>query len=121
MAAGFANHYGSDVLRASSAGLAPTDHIPLPTVITMHERNIDVSPHVPSLYNPRRVAKFDLVVNMSGVKLPGPPPNRLIEWDVVDPYGTSPTVYRMVRDQLEQRVMRLILELRAAVRADSVS
>ena len=37
MAEGLANHYGSDVLRAASAGLAPTQEIPEDTVAVMEE------------------------------------------------------------------------------------
>jgi arsenate reductase len=113
MAEGFANRYGSDVLTAASAGLAPTQTIPLDTVEAMREKNIDVSGHVPSHYEPFEAVDYDLVVNMAGFKLPGPPePKELIEWDVNDPYGSPVEVYRVVRDDLEQRVMRLILDLR---------
>jgi len=113
MAEGFANHYGSDVLRATSAGLAPTQAIPLDTVEAMSEKNIDVSGHVPSRYEPLEAVDFDLVVNMAGFALPGPPtPKEVFEWNVNDPYGASIDVYRAVRDDLEHRVMRLILDLR---------
>jgi arsenate reductase len=116
MAEAFANHYGSDVLQAFSAGLAPTQGIAMPTVAVMKEKNIDVSRHVPELYEPDDAIRCDIVVNMSGFALPGPPPRNLIEWTVKDPYRLSPRVYRQVRDDLEQRVMRLILDLRAQSR-----
>ena len=35
------------------------------------------------------------------------------DWEVRDPIGQSEDVYRTVRDQIEQRVMRLILAIRA--------
>ena len=101
------------LLIASSAGLAPTEAIPLDTVEAMREKNIDVSGHVPALYEPFEAMDYDLVVNMAGFKLPGPPdPKELIEWNVNDPYGAPVEVYRVVRDDLEHRVMRLILDLR---------
>ena len=112
MAEGFANFYGQDVLRAVSAGLAPVPSIVPPTVAVMKEKNVDVSKHVPQLYDPVWAAKFDVVVNMSGYKLPGDQPKQLLEWEVRDPYRNSPTVYRAVRDDLESRVMQLILQLR---------
>jgi arsenate reductase len=112
MAEGFANQYGSDVLSASSAGLAPLQKIPLETVATMDEINIDVSRHVPRRYDPFEAAGCDLVINMAGYKLPGPPGTQVVEWQVKDPFQASPAAYRAVRDELEQRVMRLILELR---------
>lgn len=112
MAEGFANLYGSDVLRASSAGLSPVDSIAAATVATMREKNIDVSSHVPAAYEPSLAARYDLVINMSGYKLPGAPPKQLQDWVITDPFRSSPAVYRAVRDELERRVMQLILQLR---------
>lgn len=112
MAEAFANRYGSDVLRATSAGLSPTPAIVPPTIAAMKEKNIDVSMHVPRLYDPLKARECDLVVNLSGYDLPGAPILRSVEWDVADPYGGTPALFRKVRDELEHRVMRLILDLR---------
>ena len=117
MAEGFANFYGGDVLRALSAGLSPVPAIVAPTVAIMKEKNIDVSGHVPHLYDPREAANCDLVVNMSGFRLPGYPPPEVVEWTVQDPYRESPAVYRAVRDDIETRVMQMILQLRRQQRA----
>jgi arsenate reductase len=116
MAEGFANHYGADVLQATSAGLAPMQSIPAPTVEAMNELNVDVSTHVPRLYDPFEVSDYDIVVNMSGFRLPGPQPKELIEWIVTDPIGAPMDTYRLTRSELEQRVMRLILDLRRRAR-----
>ena len=112
MAEAFANLYGEDVLRASSAGLSPVLSIVPETVAAMMDRNVDVSKHVPRPYDPRETSFTDIVVNMAGFRLPGPAPKELIEWNVNDPYGASMTTFRAVRDDLEQRVMNLILDLR---------
>ena len=112
MAEAFANHYGSDVLLAFSSGLAPTANIAPATVAAMKEKNIDVSGHVPELYDPLDALECDIIVNMSKFTLPGPPSLKIIEWDVADPYGGPPALYRKVRDELELLVMRLILDLR---------
>jgi arsenate reductase len=112
MAEAFANHYGGDVLTAVSSGLAPTPGVARNTVLVMEEMNIDVSNHVPRLYNPFEAAECDIVVNMAGFFLPEPQPKDVIEWKVNDPYGSPMAVYRAVRSDLEQRVMRLILDLR---------
>jgi arsenate reductase len=112
MAEGFANHYGADVLTAASAGLAPTQKIPPDTIRAMDEMNVDVSLHVPKRYEPFEGLEYDLVVNMAGFKLPGPPPKQVVEWQVSDPFGAPLDVYRITRNELEQRVMRLILDLR---------
>jgi protein-tyrosine-phosphatase len=112
MAEAFANHYGSDVLTAVSSGLAPTQGVARNTVLAMEEMNIDVSGHVPRLFNPFEAADCDIVINMAGFKLPALQPSDAIEWKVSDPYGSPLDIYRAVRNDLEQRVMRLILDLR---------
>ena len=112
MAEGFANRYGRDVMVALSAGIAPAPSITPETVAVMRERNVDVLAHVPQVYDPREVADCHLVVNLAGVKLIGVPGKKLVEWKVADPFGGSIELYRAVRDELEGRVMRLILDLR---------
>jgi arsenate reductase len=112
MAEGFANHYGSDVLIATSAGVSPVQWVAQETVAIMREVNIDISSHKPAWYEPGKVNSYDLVVNMSGLQLPGKAPRELIEWTIEDPYKKTPEVYRRVRADLENKVMQLILRLR---------
>ena len=112
MAEAFANYYGGDVLTATSSGLTPAQGVPPNTVRAMSEMDIDVSGHIPRLYNPFEAADWDIVVNMSGYNLPGPPPREVIEWQVNDPFGSPIYIYRLVRSDLERLVMSLILNLR---------
>ena len=112
MAEGFANSLGSGVLVARSTGLAPVLRIIPETVSIMRERDVDVSGHVPMPYDPFEADSYDVVVNMSGFRLPGKPPKELLEWAVNDPYGKTPAVYRKVRDEIEERVKGLVLRLR---------
>jgi arsenate reductase len=112
MAEGFANTYGKDVLVAASAGLSPVVSVVPETVFIMNECGVDVSGHVPRLYDPTQAYLYDVVVNMSGYRLPGKPPRQVLEWNVKDPYQQSPDVYRKVRADIEQRVMDLVLRLR---------
>ena len=112
MAEGFANTYGKDILVAASSGLSPVASIVPETIFIMDESGIDVSKHVPMPYDPSQVYLYDVVVNMSGYRLPGKPPKQLLNWDVKDPYKQSPDVYRKVRADIEMRVMELILRLR---------
>ena len=110
MAEGFANCYGKDVLNAESAGLSPTAFVAKETIDTMQEKNIDLSAHYPKRFDPLLAKDFDLIVNMSGFHLPGKMSSR--EWKVTDPFGQSATVYRQSCNDIENRVMQLILELR---------
>lgn len=112
MAEGFANCYGSDVLRAESFGLAPVPRVPREGILAMSEKNIDISKHISRRYDPVEGMLADIVVNMSDYRLPGPTPKKLIEWKIVDPYGKPIAAFRKTRDTLEQMVMTLILGLR---------
>jgi protein-tyrosine-phosphatase len=112
MAEGFANCYGSDILKAESCGFAPVPRVPDHGIAAMLEKNIDISKHVSRRYNPQNEGLADVVVNMSGYSLPGPQPQNLIEWNVVDPYGKSLLDFQRTRDSLETMVMSLILDLR---------
>ena len=110
MAEGFANAYGTDVMQPESAGLQAAMRVPDETVRAMAEKNIDISAHFPKpLLNSTR-DDFDIVVNLSGYPIPIHPQARV--WKVNDPIGGTVEQYRAVRDQIEQLVMKLILELR---------
>ncbi len=112
MAEGFAKCYGSDVMQPESYGLAPVPNVPRTGILAMQEKNIDISRHVSRRYMPAAGAAADVVVNMSGYRLPGAQPRNLIEWTIVDPYGKDIVEYRKTRDVLEEKVMNLILTVR---------
>ena len=112
MAEGFARTYGSDVLQAQSAGLAPAIAVAPLTYKVMLEKNIDVGSLYPKEFQPA-MGSADLIINMSGSALPGSPKVPVENWEIRDPIGESEEIYRDVRDQIELRVMQLILTLRA--------
>lgn len=113
MAEGFARAYGSDVLEPCSAGLYPATLLSPLTQKVMLEKNIDVSGHFPKTLAEIGPGRVDLVVNMSGQKLPAPPGATVEDWKVPDPIGMSEDVFRTVANDIEQRVVRLVLSLRA--------
>lgn len=112
MAEGFARAYGSDVLAAESAGLTPAMAVAPLTHKVMLEKNIDLGHKFPRSVD-SLTGRFDLVINMSGQPLPPEIQAAVEAWDVPDPIGESEKVYRQVRDQIEQRVMRLVLGMRS--------
>jgi arsenate reductase len=114
MAAGFARTYGSDVLIVQSAGLAPAMTVSSLTHQVMLEKNIDIGQEFPKSLEMTSPSDADLIINMSGHALPRKTEAKVEEWAVRDPIGESEEVYREVRDQIEQRVMRLILKVRAS-------
>ena len=67
---------------------------------------------MPQLFDPREAAKYDVIVNLSGLRLPNIPVEKLIEWKVADPYNSPIEKYQAARDELERLVMKLILDLR---------
>src|SRR5271165_3124690 len=111
IAEGLARHYGSDVLLAQSAGLAPFTHVDPLGIKVMQARNIDISRVFPKGPGDVDVQSFDLVVNMSGQKFR----NAAVpieDWAVPDPIGQDEAAFQRTADLLEQLVMRLILQLR---------
>jgi protein-tyrosine-phosphatase len=115
MAEGFARRYGSDVIHAESAGVSPTVSTDPLTIKVMQEKNIDVSASVPKGPDVVKPQSFHLIVNMSGQKLPAIAVP-VEEWKVPDPVGLSEKDFRACADQIEQLVMRLILEFRIGKR-----
>ena len=115
MAEGFARAYGSDVMEPKSAGLMPATMIAPLTFKVMEEKNIQLNGQFPKGIDELGSGAFDLIVNMSGTRLPalGSP---VEEWTVRDPMGDKEPVYREVANQIEGLVMRLILGLRKGSR-----
>ena len=115
MAEAFARAYGSDVLTARSAGLAPAAIIQPLTRKVLSEKNIACEGQFPKGLESVAADSFDVMVNISGEPLPArPAAHRSIEWHVRDPIGQSENLYRTVAAEIEALVMRLILELRGA-------
>lgn len=114
MAEGFARTYGSDVMTPLSAGIAPAMGIAPLTVKTMREKNIDLAEAWPKgLHDAAIGGGMDLVVNMTGRRLPFALNSPIEDWPVRDPIGEKEPVFRAVAEEIEQLVMRLVLRLRA--------
>ncbi len=112
MAEGFAARYGSDVLQAVSAGLAPAPIVQDLTKKVMLDKNININHQYPKDLASVDPATFDILVNMSGRKLAARSAADTRDWKVEDPIGKEESVYVAVRDQIEMLVMQLILQLR---------
>jgi arsenate reductase len=114
MAEGFARAYGADILTASSAGLSPASIVqPLTRQVLAH-RNIRIDDQFPKGMEILMQEQFDVIINMSGQKLPLAPGALVRDWPVRDPIGEQEPVYKAVAEQIEGLVMRLILELRSS-------
>jgi arsenate reductase (thioredoxin) len=116
MAEGFARRYGSDIMNVASAGLAPAPIVQPLTKKVMEAKNINIDDQYPKDLHDVELEGVDLIVNMSGNKLPSYLQIKVEDWQVDDPIGKSEETYVAVRDLLENQVMRLILESRIAAR-----
>ncbi|HEV1283826.1 MAG TPA: hypothetical protein VNU44_00880 [Bryobacteraceae bacterium] len=114
MAEGFARAYGGDIMAAQSAGLTPAVIVQPQTRQVMAERNVSIDEQFPKGMEILTKEQFDVIVNMSGQKLPVAPGVRVRDWLVRDPIGQTDAVYKTVAEQIEGLVMRLILEMRSS-------
>ena len=120
MAEGFAKAYGSDVMEAMSAGVSPYSHVPKGTSAAMDEKGISLEGHFPKYIDEMAESNIDLAINMSGERLEFEAPETR-DWPVRDPFGGDETAYRVTRDQIEKKVMELVLEIRQMMGAGRVT
>jgi arsenate reductase (thioredoxin) len=114
MAEGFARAYGGDVMVTASAGLSPAAIVQPLTRQVLAERNVRIDDQFPKGMEILTREQFDVIINMSGQKLPVAPGIKVRDWPVSDPIGQTEAVYKNVAEQIEGLVMRLILELRSS-------
>lgn len=115
MAEAFARAYGADIADSSSVGLAAAAIVAPLTRKVLAERNISTDGQFPKGMETVEHQHFDVIVNMSGQPV-GVQATHLIRWNVQDPIGHGEEVYRRVAAQIEELVMRLIIEIRSGMR-----
>ncbi|MDR6201007.1 arsenate reductase [Microbacterium sp. SORGH_AS428] len=112
MAAGFARALGGDGVEVRSGGSEPASAINPVAVEVMAERGIDITRNVPQLLATEDVRQADAVITMGcGDACPIFPGKRYEDWELRDPAGQGPDLVREVRDDIEARVRRLLVEL----------
>lgn len=113
MAEAFASRYGSDIADVASAGIAPANSVPDLTKAVMKDKGISLDGQFSKGFEVFQKAQWDIVVNISGRELPPfVQAERFVDWKIDDPMGQRQVVHERVRDEIENLVMRLILELR---------
>ena len=101
-----------DKVRGISAGTEPTDAVDVNVVAVMKERGIDVSSCRPQALTPDVEQSADRFVVIAP-PLPGAlvrSPGEDEEWGVADPAGEPIARVREIRDEIERRVRRLLVE-----------
>jgi protein-tyrosine-phosphatase len=112
MAMGFLRHLAGDRAVAWSGGSAPGGTVNPAAVAAMAERGIDISEEFPKPWTDETVRAADVVVSMGcGDACPVYPGKRYLDWTLDDPAGQDVEAVRPIRDEIEQRVVRLLEEL----------
>ena len=116
MAEALARHWASDVIEASSAGIAALGEIAPATLAVLAERGVRADGQYSKPLTPDDCEAADLIVNMTGrpagTVIPNPAAKKLVDWDVTDPYGASLELYRRICDEIDDRVAQLADRLR---------
>ena len=110
MAAAFFNALADPAkARAVSAGTAPASRVHPEVVAAMREVGIDLSGATPRLLTPELTTTGQLLVTMGcGEACPLVPGLRREDWRLDDPKGQPPERVRAIRDEMRQRVARLV-------------
>jgi arsenate reductase len=118
MAAALLDHFAEGRVHVRSAGSAPAEQINPAVVVAMSELGIDVIKEFPKPMTDEVVEAADAVITMGcGDACPIYPGKRYEDWDVADPADADLDGVRSIRDDIGERVRRLLSELTAPVGA----
>lgn len=112
MAAALAEHLSARRVHVRSAGSQPVDEINPFAVQVLAERGIALTTAYPKPLNDTVVKAADVVITMGcGDTCPYYPGKIYEDWDVPDPAGQPIEVVRDIRDQLQERITRLLRQV----------
>ena len=112
IAAGFLDALAGDRVEVLSAGSEPKDRINTVAVEAMAEHGIDITAAVPRILTTEAVKASDAVITMGcGDACPIFPGKRYEDWELEDPAGQGIEAVRRIRDDIEERIAALFVEL----------
>lgn len=113
MAGAFSQYLAGDKFEVITGGSEPADQVNPDMTKAMHEKGIDMAFRVPqSIESAISDTTPDFIVTMGcGEECPYVPGAQMLDWDLPDPAGKPPAFMRQVRDEIENRVHKLIREL----------
>ena len=115
MSAALFERAAADRHHALSAGTTPGHRVHPEVVEVMNELGIDLSDRTPQKLTDELAQQADVIVTMGcGDECPFIPGKRYIDWDLADPKGRPIQEVRGTRDDIAQRVERLVAELDAS-------
>jgi arsenate reductase (thioredoxin) len=114
MAAGLVKLRSAGRIHVRSAGSDPADEINPAVVEAMRELGVDMSEEFPKPLTDEVVRAADAVITMGcGDACPIYPGKRYEDWVLDDPAGRDLEAVRRIRDEIDERVQKLIDELLA--------
>ncbi|MDY6996180.1 MAG: arsenate reductase ArsC [Actinomycetota bacterium] len=117
MALGFFSYLAGDNGVAWSGGSEPGHEVNPAAIAAMAEVGIDITGEFPKPWTDEIVQAADVVVTMGcGDACPIFPGKRYENWELADPAGQSVDAVRPIRDDIEERVRRLLDDLQVEVR-----
>ena len=112
MAAALLDHLAGGRVTVRSAGSEPADSINPRVVAAMEEIGLDVSREQPKPLTGGAVQAADVVITMGcGDACPIYPGKRYEDWELDDPADADVDGVRRIRDEIAERVRRLVREL----------
>ncbi len=112
MALGYFAHLAGGDGVAWSGGSEPGAEINPAAIEAMAEVGIDITGEFPKLWTDEIVQAADVVITMGcGDACPIFPGKRYENWDLPDPAGQTVDAVRLIRDDIERRVRRLLVDL----------
>lgn len=116
MAEGFAKHLGTGKISVSSSGLEASQVRP-EAISTMKEVGADISRQTSNPLSDFNPEDFDVVISLCGCGVNLPPEwvtrDVFEDWQLDDP-AEQPEIFPRVRDEVRERVTRLIESLETA-------
>ena len=112
MAAGLVKLRAEGRIHVRSAGSAPGEEINPAAVEAMRELGVDLGEEFPKPLTDEFVRAADVVITLGcGDACPIYPGKRYEDWELADPAGQPLDTVRRIRDELDARVQRLVMEL----------
>ncbi len=115
MAEAFFNQLAKGKAQAYSAGTQPADKVNPVVIAAMREVGIDISGNRPKALTIDMVEKADRMITMGcGAEAEAVCPASFIEtedWELEDPKGKSLEQVRKIRDEVKERVTKLLNEI----------
>ena len=116
MAEGFAKRLGTGTIEVTSSGLEASQVRP-EAIATMKDAGVDISDQTSKALSEFKPEDFDIVISLCGCGVNLPPEwvkrDVFEDWQLDDP-AEQPEIFPRVRDEVRERVTRLIDSLEAA-------